>query len=72
MTTILEAVAGLVGGMLAEGSVLFEIGGYLGIVLGDYGRNGRFCFCSPAVELPREAQQMAPLSGMSTAPLNVS
>jgi hypothetical protein len=31
MTTILESVAGLVGGMLA-GSVLFEIGGYLGIV----------------------------------------
>ncbi len=31
MTTILESVAGVVGGMLA-GSVLFEIGGYLGIV----------------------------------------
>jgi hypothetical protein len=31
MTTILEAVAGLFGGILA-GSVLFEIGGYFGIV----------------------------------------
>jgi hypothetical protein len=31
VTTILEAVAGLFGGMMA-GSVLFEIGGYLGIV----------------------------------------
>jgi hypothetical protein len=31
MTTILEAVAGLFGGILA-GSVLFEIGDYAGIV----------------------------------------
>ena len=57
MTTILEAVAGLFGGMLS-GSALFEIGGYLGIVWAIMGV-AVTVFLFPALEPPGKRNKRA-------------